>query len=151
MAKESEPRSMLEDMPSSSPPTSVRDRIQPSQVEETDMAAKTTTTAPEKEGPDPEKAMGAHKHVQEASLQTTAAVDTPGAADIAADPVSQNQFGEEDKEYISGYKLYVALFSIICVFFLVLLDFSITATVSKASQYRYGRPGFIYRSLRRQI
>lgn len=115
------------------------------------MATETTVTAPEKLKPDPEKAVGAHNHVQEAILPTTTAVDTSGAADTAPDPASQNQFGEEDKEYISGYKLHVALFSIICVFFLVLLDFSITATVSTASQYRCGRPGFLYRSLRRQM
>lgn len=115
------------------------------------MAAEITITAPEKEGPDPEKAIGAHEHVQEPIPRETAAVDTSGAADTAGNPASQNQFGEEDKEYISGYTLYVALFSIICVFFLVLLDFSITATVSTASQYRYGRGGLLYRSLRRQI
>lgn len=114
------------------------------------MVAQTGMTGPKKEGPDPEKVMGAHNHVQEPSPQTTAAVDTSGAADNAADPASQTQFGEEDKEYISGYKLYVALFSVICVFFLVLLDFSITATVSTASQYGCGRPRLLYRSLRRQ-
>lgn len=115
------------------------------------MAAEITMTMPEKRKPDPEKTMNAYNHVQEAILPTSTAVDTSGAADTAADPASQNQFGEEDKEYISGYKLYIALFSIIYVFFLVLLDFSITATVSTASQYRYGRRRFLYRSLRRQI
>ena len=42
-------------------------------------------------------------------------------------------FGEEDNEYISGYKLYAALFGIMSVFFIVLLDFSIIATVSTDS------------------
>lgn len=151
MSRESEPLSKLEDVPSSSPPNSTREKIQPSQAEETDMVAETAMTVPEKGGSDPEGVIVAHNHVQEPSLQTTAAMDTSGAADTSADPASQTQFGEEDNEYISGYKLYVALFSIICVFFLVLLDFSITATVSTTNLLIYGRPGCLRRSFRRQI
>lgn len=150
MARESGPRSKLEDVPSSSPPTPIREKTQTSPAEKTDMVAETAMAVPENGGPDPEKVMGMHNHVQEPSPQTTAAVDTSGAADNAADPACQPQFGEEDKEYISGYKLYVALFSVICAFFLVLLDFSITATVSASSQYGCGRPRLFYRSPRRQ-
>lgn len=54
----------------------------------------------------------------------------PNLPDNVANPTTQENFGEEDDEYISGYKLYAALFGITSVFFVVLLDFSITATVS---------------------
>lgn len=87
--------------------------------------------SPGKEGPDPEKAVQTHNRVQEGILGTTAVKTAPDATETAANPASQNHFGDEDNEYITGYKLYAALFGIICVFFLVLLDFSITATVSK--------------------
>lgn len=87
-------------------------------------------TSTDNGGPDPEKAVHTHDHVQEAIQGTTASKTAPGATKTAANLTSQNHFGDEDNEYITGYKLYAALFGIICVFFLVLLDFSITATVS---------------------
>ncbi|KAG6354246.1 hypothetical protein INS49_004851 [Diaporthe citri] len=85
-------------------------------------------TSPDKGGPDPEKAVQPHNRVQEGILRTTASKTAPDATEPAANPASRNHFGDEDNEYITGYKLYAALFGIVCVFFLVLLDFSITAT-----------------------
>lgn len=87
-------------------------------------------TSPDKRGPDPEKVVQKHNHVQEGVLGTTGSKTATDATQNAANPASQNHFGDDYNEYITGYKLYAALFGIICVFFLVLLDFSITATVS---------------------
>lgn len=87
----------------------------------------------EKGGPDPGKAAYTHNHVQEGILGATAPKSAPDAAETTTSPAAPNHFGDEDNEYITGYKLYAALFGIICVFFLVLLDFSITATVSTDS------------------
>ncbi|KAK7717951.1 hypothetical protein SLS63_010601 [Diaporthe eres] len=72
---------------------------------------------------------GTNDRGQDVILETTASKTDLDATETAANPASQNHFGDEDKEYITGYKLYAALFGIICVFFLVLLDFSITATL----------------------
>ncbi|KAK7703229.1 hypothetical protein SLS64_009206 [Diaporthe eres] len=85
-------------------------------------------TSPDKGGPDPEKSVQTNDRGQDVILETTASKTDLDATETAANPASQNHFGDEDKEYITGYKLYAALFGIICVFFLVLLDFSITAT-----------------------
>lgn len=130
MTGESERHSKEGDARSLSQPTSLRDKIQPSKAEVAEGAAEVTMTSPDKEGPDPEKAVQTHNNVQEAILGTTASKTAPDAEQPAANPVLQNHFGDEDNEYITGYKLYAALFGITCVFFLVLLDFSITATVS---------------------
>ena len=89
--------------------------------------------APKKGGTDPEKAVHTHDDVQEEISRTTAARTAPGSSEIAANPTLEDMFGEEDNEYISGYKLYAALFGIMSVFFIVLLDFSIIATVSTDS------------------
>lgn len=89
--------------------------------------AETTVTGVGKEGLDPEKAV----HTQNSARKGSIASKTdPDQRESTANPASNDLFGEEDNEYISGYKLYVALFGIVAVFFLVLLDFSITATVS---------------------
>lgn len=92
---------------------------------------------PKKEGPDPEKAVHTHDDVQEEISGATASRTAPA---IAANPTSKDDFGKEDNEYISGYKLYVTLFGIISVFFLVLLDFSIIATVSMDSPQNHCAP-----------
>uniref|UniRef100_L2FW97 MFS multidrug transporter n=1 Tax=Colletotrichum fructicola (strain Nara gc5) TaxID=1213859 RepID=L2FW97_COLFN len=74
------------------------------------------------------KAENAHGDAQ-GDIQWTAATSTdPELPEIATNPVVNGDFGKEDHEYISGYRLYAALFGIMSVFFLVLLDFSITAT-----------------------
>lgn len=126
-----------------------RDEIRPSQAQKAGGVAETPIIGTEKGGPAPEKALSTHNNVPKGILGTAASKAAPDATQIAADPASQNQFGEEDNEYISGYKLYAALFSIICVFFLVLLDFSITATVSTSSPYDYRL--HMHRYFRRRI
>ncbi|KAI8227873.1 Efflux pump mokI [Colletotrichum sp. SAR 10_96] len=74
------------------------------------------------------KAENAHGDAQR-EIQGTAAPDTgPESPEADANPAVNGDFGKEDHEYISGYRLYAALFGIMSVFFLVLLDFSITAT-----------------------
>ncbi|KAI8186434.1 Efflux pump mokI [Colletotrichum sp. SAR 10_75] len=74
------------------------------------------------------KAENAHDDAQR-EIQGTAAPDTgPESPEADANPAVNGDFGKEDHEYISGYRLYAALFGIMSVFFLVLLDFSITAT-----------------------
>lgn len=77
--------------------------------------------------------MYTRNRVQEGILGPNVSNTGPDATEPTANPASQNKFGDEDNEYITGYKLYAALFGIVCVFFLVLLDFSITATVSTDS------------------
>jgi hypothetical protein len=132
MTRESGARSKLGGGRSSSPPASIREKTQPGQAEGPgpEGASETTIIAPKKRGPDPEKAIHTHNDVQYEISGTTALRAAPDSPEIAANPTSGDDFGNEDDEYISGYKLYVALFSIVSVFFLVLLDFSITATVS---------------------
>lgn len=97
--------------------------------------------APKKGGPDPEKIVHTHDDVQEEISGTTASRTAPDLPEIAAYPTSPDDFGREDDEYISGYKLYAALFGIISVFFLVLLDFSIISTVSTGSPQITACPG----------
>ncbi|KAI8262439.1 Efflux pump mokI [Colletotrichum sp. SAR11_239] len=76
------------------------------------------------------KAENAHGDAQR-EIQGTAAPDTgPESPEADANPAINGDFGKEDHEYISGYRLYAALFGIMSVFFLVLLDFSITATTA---------------------
>lgn len=82
---------------------------------------------------DPEKAVHTHDAVQEEELSSTAAITAPALRDVAAHSASLNNFGRGSDEYLGGYKLVAALFGIACVFFIVLLDFSITSTVSKDS------------------
>lgn len=66
-------------------------------------------------------------------LGSTASKTAPVSPEMSAHPTSPDDFGREDDEYISGYKLYAALFGIASVFFIVLLDFSIISTVSADS------------------
>ena len=141
--------SKLGDGRSSSPPTSIHEKIQPGQVE---GAVETIMTAPKKGGPDPEKAVHTHDDVQEEISGATASLRTaPDSLGIAANPTSRDDFGQEDDEYISGYKLYGALFGIVSVFFLVLLDFSIIATVSTDSLQNHYAPRVFHRCSRRRM
>ncbi|KAJ0123685.1 hypothetical protein J7T55_012154 [Diaporthe amygdali] len=128
MTRESESHSKSADDRSSSSPTLLREKTQPSQAEAAEGGPETAMIAPKTGGQDPEKAVNTYDSVPEENLGTTAPKTTAVSPEIAANPTSRGNFDEEDKEYISGYKLYVALFGIISVFFLVLLDFSITAT-----------------------
>lgn len=130
---------------------SPHDQIHPNQAEEAEGAAETTMTSSDKRDPDPEKDVQTHKFVEEGILGTTASKIATDATEPAANPISQNHFGDEDNEYITGYKLYAALFGIICVFFLVLLDFSITATVSKDNVWNDCAPSALHRYPRRRI
>jgi len=74
-----------------------------------------------------------HDDVQEDISGTTTSRTAPDLLEIAEDSTSLDGFDREDDGYISGYKLFAALFGIISVFFLVLLDFSIISTVSTES------------------
>lgn len=127
MTRESKAHPDLGEQKSSSPPNLVREEIQPRQAETAEGMAETTVTGVEKEGLHPEKAVHAQNSARKGSIASKTAPDPP---ESTANPAPNDFFGEEDNEYISGYKLYVALFGIVAVFFLVLLDFSITATVS---------------------
>jgi len=69
-----------------------------------------------------------HDDVQEDISGTTTSRTAPDLLEIAEDSTSLDGFDREDDGYISGYKLFAALFGIISVFFLVLLDFSIIST-----------------------
>ncbi|KAF4872290.1 Efflux pump mokI [Colletotrichum siamense] len=92
------------------------------------MAAEMTMTATNMGISSSKKAENAHGDAQR-EIQGTAAPDTgPESPEADANPAVNGDFGKEDHEYISGYRLYAALFGIMSVFFLVLLDFSITAT-----------------------
>lgn len=133
--RESEPRLKFGDGRSSSLPTSIREKVQPGQAEGAEGAAETTMIAPKKEGPDFEKPVHAHDDVQEEDLGLTALKTALVSPEIAAHPTSPDDFGREDDEYISGCKLFAALFGIASVFFIVLLDFSIISTVSTDSPY----------------
>jgi hypothetical protein len=85
---------------------------------------------PINEAPVPEKDVRTHEDLSEKRSERRPSTTVPEPPQIATNPVSNQGFGEADGQYISGYKLYAALFGIVSVFFLVLLDFSITATVS---------------------
>jgi hypothetical protein len=126
---------------SSLPPTSIREKIQQRQAE---GAAETTMIIP-KGGPDPEKPVHTHDDVQEEGLRSTASRTAPALLEIAAFPTSPDDFGTEDDEYLSGYKLSAALFGIISIFFIVLLDLSIISTVSMNSPQNHCVPRDVYR------
>ncbi len=143
MAGESEPRSQLGDGASASPPTSIREKIQPGHAERAEAAAGTTVVAPNQGAADPEKAVHSHGSFQGDIPPTTALSTASGSLEITAAPTSPGDSGREDNEYISGPKLYVALFSIISVFFLVLLDFSILSTVSTDNPQNYSVPSIL--------
>ncbi|KAI0414194.1 putative MFS multidrug transporter [Xylaria grammica] len=109
MAIESESHFESGDGRPSSPSTVIHKEIHQRQTE---GVADIAMIAP-KGGLDPEKPTQTHDGVQEEST---------------ANPTLGNDFGREDDEYISGYRLFAALFGITSVFFIVLLDFSIIAT-----------------------
>ncbi|KAF7515193.1 hypothetical protein G7054_g14704 [Neopestalotiopsis clavispora] len=92
------------------------EKTQQHQTEET--APEVIMSTPEKTVTDPEKP----------ALGVPTSDTAPAAAEIAANPTGSDDFGREDEGYISGYKLFAALFGIVSVFFIVLLDFSIIAT-----------------------
>lgn len=87
-------------------------------------------------GSDPEKHTHADGNVEQGINGTVASKTASKPEEATTNPTSNNAFGDEDDEYISGFKLYIALFSIVSVFFLVLLDFSITATVSTEGPFQ---------------
>lgn len=127
MTGEAQLRSESDMEPRSLPKASIHEKPQQSQAE---MAAEITMTATDMGISSSKKAENAHGDAQR-EIQGTAAPDTgPESPEANANPAVNGDFGKEDHEYISGYRLYAALFGIMSVFFLVLLDFSITATVS---------------------
>ncbi|KAH0427891.1 MFS multidrug transporter [Colletotrichum camelliae] len=125
MTGESKLRSESDMEPRSPPQASIHEKPQQSQAEmasEIAMAAKNMGISNSK------KAENAQSNAKEETQGTAAAGTGPESPETAAIPTVSEDFGKEDHEYISGYKLYAALFGIMSVFFLVLLDFSITAT-----------------------
>ncbi|KAI0403185.1 major facilitator superfamily transporter [Xylaria palmicola] len=86
--------------------------------------------APKKGGSDPEKPVHTHNDGQQDNAGSTAVRTAQYLPEIAADSTPNYDFGREDAEYISGYKLYAALFGITSVFFIILLDFSIISTAT---------------------
>lgn len=128
------------DMESRSPPqASIHEKPQQSQAE---MAAGIAMTATKMGISNSKKAENANGDAQR-EIQGTAAPDTgPESPEADANPAVNGDFGKEDHEYISGYRLYAALFGIMSVFFLVLLDFSITATVSTGRPQSHITTGF---------
>ncbi|KAI0449644.1 putative MFS multidrug transporter [Xylaria acuta] len=122
-----EPDSRLksQDVGRSSLPTSINEKVQQGQAE---GAAETITTASKRGGLDPEKSVQTHDNIQEENARVAGSGTAPAAPETAANPISNDDFGREDEEYISGYKLFAALIGIISGFFIVLLDFSIIST-----------------------
>ncbi|KAH6646197.1 putative MFS multidrug transporter [Truncatella angustata] len=110
---------------SSPSPISNREKIQQRQAEGT---AEPTMIVPKKGDQDPEKPVHTQGGVAEKNLRSTASRTAAASPEIAAYRTPQDDFGREDDEYISGYKLFAALFGIVSVFFIVLLDFSIIST-----------------------
>lgn len=100
------------------------------QQHEPEGAAETTATVPKIGGQDPEKLVHTHDSAQKDDLRSTALRIVPASTEITAYPTLPDAFGRENTEYLSGYKLWAALFGIVSVFFIVLLDFSIISTVS---------------------
>lgn len=103
MAKKSELYSKLDDGASLSLPTSIRGKMQ---------------------------AVDSYGSFQGNISPTTDLSTASVSPVISAVSTPPGDFGWEESKHISGFKLYMALFSIISVFFLVLLDFSILSTVS---------------------
>ncbi|KAI1357760.1 putative MFS multidrug transporter [Xylaria arbuscula] len=78
--------------------------------------------------PDPEKNVQSHGDNQEGCARVAAPTTSPAPLEAVTNPFPSDEFGREDEEYISGYKLFAALVGIISAFFIVLLDFSIIST-----------------------
>ncbi|KAJ8115677.1 hypothetical protein ONZ43_g4611 [Nemania bipapillata] len=89
-------------------------------------------TVSRKEGQDSEKPVHTHDGIQVEDSKFVASKSTCDSPGISANPTPGDDFGREDEEYISGYRLFAALFGITSAFFIVLLDFSIIST--KASK-----------------
>ncbi|KAI3395665.1 hypothetical protein diail_1034, partial [Diaporthe ilicicola] len=109
-------------------PDLITGEMQPGPARGTGRTIEANLGVQEKGGSDPEKSTHTDDNAQAGVLGTAASKSASKPEETATIPASNNAFGDDDEEYISGYKLYVALFSIVSVFFLVLLDFSITAT-----------------------
>lgn len=88
-------------------------------------------TEPETTTSDPEKSAHAQNDTRGDISAQTATGMVPVSSKVAAAKSKSPpaDFGQEDDEYLSGYKLFAALFGIISVFFIILLDFSIISTV----------------------
>lgn len=88
-------------------------------------------TEPEKTTSDPEKSAHAQNDTRGDIPVQIATGTAPVSSEVAAEKSKSlpADFGQEDDEYLSGYKLFAALFGIISVFFIILLDFSIISTV----------------------
>lgn len=82
----------------------------------------------------------AQDEVQEENSDSTASRTAPVPSESTALLPLSAHSGREDDDYISGHNLFAALFGIVSVFFIVLLDFSITATVSKNSPQEHCVP-----------
>jgi hypothetical protein len=143
----SEPQLKSGDERSSPPPLpSTREKIQQHDLE---GAVETTIILPKNGGQDPEKSEHTHDNGQEEDSRPTASRTAPASPEIAAyPPTLTDNFGRENSEYISGYKLFAALLGIISVFFIVLLDFSIISTVSTDSPQNHCVPRVLYRCAR---
>lgn len=115
----------------SSLPTAAHDEIQQSQVE---RGAETPTAKPAKGDADPEKPVPTQPEIQEKTLECIISGTPPALPETNAATISSAEFGAEDEEHITGFRLLAALFGIISVFFIVLLDFSIISTVSGNKQ-----------------
>ena len=133
MTREPDPRSNLGGGQRSSPPPSIHENTELLEVEVQEGTAGTIAIAPETSNVISEKAVQMHDGAQEEISGMVAPKPAPDAPIPTSSFPMSDERGKTDHEYLSGYKLYVALFGIISVFFLVLLDFSITATVSKDS------------------
>ena len=81
--------------------------------------------------PDHEKPEYSQEAIREKDSSCHASQDPPHPPNSAASPTSPDGFGADYGEHLTGFKLLAALFAIVSVFFLVLLDFSIISTVSE--------------------
>lgn len=82
------------------------------------------------EGADTEKHLPTNEEIREKASGVFNTRTVATLLENNASPSALDGFGEEDDEYISGYRLFAALIGIVSVFFIVLLDFSIISTVS---------------------
>lgn len=118
------------------------------QQHEPEGVAETTIIIPKNGGQDPKKPVHTHDNAQEEDIRSTASRTAPASPEIAANPTLPDSFGRENDKYISGYKLFAALFGIISVSFIVLLDFSIISTVSTDSPQNHCVPRVLYHCAR---
>jgi hypothetical protein len=104
--------------------------MEPGHAEGVEVASGTALVALSQGALNHEKVTHSHGGYQ-GDVPTATALNAPSTSPetAAAYPLPDDS-GRENIENISGPKLYIALFSIISVFFLVLLDFSILSPVS---------------------